>query len=150
MCNHRFCKQCIKDHIEGKINEAQVSEEDLTCPYDAIPIDINIIKANTTQIIFEKLITFRMNRIQLSVNDDEILFRCPGSPGINCQFMGILQRILEEFQCPSCLLKCCPKCLDIIHKGCSCEAFKQWKEENNRGDDEFKLLMQKSDWVACP
>ena len=98
MCNHRFCKQCIKDHIEGKINEAQVSEEDLTCPYDAIPIDINIIKANTTQIIFEKLITFRMNRIQLSVNDDEILFRCPGSPGINCQFMGILQRILEEFK----------------------------------------------------
>lgn len=147
-CDHRFCKVCIKAHLETNINEAKVLDEDLTCPQgDKAPIDINIIKYTVEPEIFQKYERFAMERWTPQLENGEIDFHCKGT---DCNFRIILEDNLEEYECPKCKHKSCPKCNEETHKGSSCEAFKKWKEENEQADEKFDALVRDSQWVACP
>ena len=116
-CNHRFCRDCIKTKVESKINEPGITSLEIDCPLDKFPIDIYIIKDVISKEAFEIYNKLTIDFMQLSLNDDELQFKCPA---VNCNYMAVVDRALEEVQCPKCLLKCCPKCRDIIHKGMPC------------------------------
>ena len=146
-CNHRFCKNCLKADLEIKIGEARVNEKDLVCPMCPVTIDLNIIQAVVSAESFAKYQKFALEQWVPVVDADEIYFQCHGT---DCSFKAILLNNLEEFECPNCKTKTCPKCNDVVHKGCSCQAFRLWKEENAKGDEQFELLLKQSQWVQCP
>lgn len=150
-CEHRFCNGCIKFTLETKINEGQVSDEDLLCP-ECPPeaknvIDNNIIRYVVSQEVYDKYLKFTLNQWRPKLGDDELYFECHG---VDCTNRIILPVTEQEYKCDHCGFVSCPRCGDVVHKGSSCEAFKKWKEENNQADAKFLELMKNSQWIQCP
>jgi hypothetical protein len=148
-CNHRFCEGCLKMDLELKICESKVTDEDLQCPQgDNQLIDINIIRHIVSPEIFAKFERFRINLYRPDdLQDDELFFECHG---VNCENRIILPVTDQEYKCTGCGFTSCPRCGDVVHKGVSCEAFKQWKAENDQADAKFQELMKNSQWIKCP
>lgn len=147
-CNHRFCKPCMSLYLEAKINEAQVSDDKLVCPNDNdVPIDPNIVHACVSQESFEKFQKFSLNQWEPQLDQGEIYYRCNG---VDCGYAIVLDGALDEYECGKCHIKFCPKCSETTHKGTTCESFKKWKEENDKGDEMFQALLKNSQWIACP
>lgn len=146
-CNHRYCKNCLKGHLEIKIGEAQVQESDLSCPQDNVAVNPFIIKDVVSEENFAKYQKFAIEQWAPDMEKDEIYFRCKNT---DCDYKVILLNNVEEYECQKCKVKVCPKCNEVVHKGCSCEAFKTWKEENSKGDAMFELMLKQSQWVQCP
>ena len=96
---------------------------------------------------FAKYQKFAIEQWAPEMENDEIYFRCKNT---DCDYKVILLNNVEEYECPNCKAKVCPKCNEVVHKGCSCEAFKTWKEENSKGDAMFELMLKQSQWVQCP
>ena len=74
-CDDRFCKTCIKDFIECKINSFEVNPEDLLCPLCNQPIQdtYEIIKANASEEYFNKYIHFTMKKYKTDEEDDVVM-----------------------------------------------------------------------------
>ena len=94
---------------------------------------------------FAKFLRFKFNSWQPEENET-LYFQCRN----NCEFVALIDLNSEEYQCPLCNTKVCPKCYDVVHKGSSCEAFRLWKIENGQADKAFDLLLKQSQWVQCP
>lgn len=150
-CIHRFCTDCMKNYLETKITEGQVSDEDLLCPQcpaeDKVVIDNNIIQYIVSQDNYERYLKFTFNQWKPDLDDDELYFECHG---VDCTNRIILPVTDQEYKCAACGFVSCPRCGDVVHKGSSCEAFKAWKEENNQADAKFQELMKNSQWIQCP
>ena len=147
-CDHRFCKGCLKEYLELQIQENKVSDEDLCCPQgDNSKIDPNVIQHIVSPEAFDKFLRFRLGNWKPELNDDELYFECHG---VNCENRIILPVTEQEYKCDSCGFVSCPRCGDVVHKGVSCDAFKQWKQENDQADAKFQELMKNSQWINCP
>ena len=52
---------------------------------------------------------------------NELIYHCSGP---DCEYICILEKGANEFECPRCNTKACPECRGEVHKGISCEEFK--------------------------
>lgn len=145
-CNDRVCNICLNLHLTLLITENKIDDKNLLCPIcsDGV-IDINIIKDVVSAEDFAKFLRFKFNSWQPEENET-LYFQCRN----NCEFVALIDLKYEEYQCPLCNTKVCPKCYDVVHKGCSCEAFRLWKIQNGQADKAFELLLKQSQWVQCP
>ena len=147
-CEHRFCQGCLREYVELLIQENKVSDDELCCPQgDNSKIDHNIIQYIVSAEVFEKFLRFRLVNWRPELDNDELYFECHG---VNCENRIILEATEQEYKCHSCGFVSCPRCGDVVHKGVSCDAFRQWKQENDQADIKFQELMKNSQWINCP
>ena len=147
-CDHRFCVECLKQHISLLIDSAQVSDEKLKCPNCTEPLSIYEIEDVAGPELYEKYEKFKLRGLKLTeIDEDDLLFHCPG---IDCEYMCIVEKTSAEFECPKCKHKCCPLCKENSHKGFSCDDYKEWKKENSEADKLFDKLLEEEGLLKCP
>jgi hypothetical protein len=147
-CNHRYCLECLRQHISLLIDSAQVSDDQLKCPKCPEPITLYEVEEVASADLYKKYEKFKLRSLKLSeLTEDEILFHCPGN---DCEYFCIVEKGSEEFECPKCKHKCCPFCREPTHEGFSCEEFKEWKKENSEADKLFDQLLEEEGLLKCP
>ena len=147
-CDHRFCMECMRQHISLLIDSAQVNDDQLKCPNCTEPLSIYEIEDVAGPELYSKYEKFKLRALKLSELDgDELLFHCPGT---DCEYMCIVDKSSAEFECPKCKHKCCPLCKEDTHKGSSCDEYKEWKKENSEADKLFNALLEEEGLLKCP
>lgn len=147
-CDHRFCLECIRQHISLLIDSAQVSDDVLKCPKCIEPITAYEVEEVAGADLYAKYEKFKLRSLKLNeLGEDEVLFHCPGT---DCEYFCIVEKGNEEFVCPKCKHKCCPFCKENTHEGFSCEEYKAWKKENSEADKLFDQLLEDEGLLRCP
>jgi E3 ubiquitin-protein ligase RNF144 len=146
-CNHSFCKLCMSKYIETKITNFEVTLEKLTCPEDKTPISTAAVLACVSFKDYKKINRLRSYLCPPQLRAGEVHFRCTG---VGCYFSLVLNSSLNEYECPDCHLRVCPRCNEPPHLGVTCESYRLWKEENAKADENFELLIKNNSWVTCP
>mmetsp|Transcript_19463 Transcript_19463/g.19476 ORF Transcript_19463/g.19476 Transcript_19463/m.19476 type:complete len:320 (+) Transcript_19463:299-1258(+) len=147
-CDHRFCVNCIKQQVEMLIESAQVSDEKLKCPNCPQALSVYEIEDIVGPELFAKYEKFRLRGLKLEPGDENsYIFHCRGA---DCEYICIIEKGVNEFECPKCGFKCCPMCKEDTHKGSTCEQFAKWKEENAKGDKEFEQMLRDEGLLKCP
>ncbi|OMJ86000.1 hypothetical protein SteCoe_12568 [Stentor coeruleus] len=145
-CNHKYCRNCLKIYLEYKINEAKVSKEDLACPECNLFIHISYLKEIVDSEIFIKYEFFSMEKWTPKLQYGEFFYCCNG---VDCNYKAILSKRAEEFECPRCRKKCCPKCKEEVHKSLTCE--ESIKKKKDALDEEiFNNSLKSSGYIRCP
>ena len=136
ICGHSFCRDCIKNFFQEKINSAQVVK--ISCPagcnYDFQEEEIRKIFVNEPKM-FEKYLKFKYVTL---INLDPHKMWCPGN---NCD--NILTRNGNEIKikCDKCGLETCFNCRLAWHEKATCE---------KAMEKEFKLYKRKFQIKNCP
>lgn len=117
-CEHRYCKDCVKGHLDTKISEGQVGI-DITCPECNKPVDYHIIISILDEEMKSKYEKYLL--LQLSGKRDDILVSCIGRPGVNCDYIQFVSKDRDDYTCPQCEARFCPKCKSDVHPTQTCE-----------------------------
>mmetsp|Transcript_8324 Transcript_8324/g.16441 ORF Transcript_8324/g.16441 Transcript_8324/m.16441 type:complete len:362 (-) Transcript_8324:6013-7098(-) len=148
-CKHRFCLDDFNDYVEMKIGDNQVSEEEMLCMIAdcKTPIGYRYLREYTPRDLFSRYEKLLANLIPYECEEKEMLFLCPG---VDCKNVVVIPNGMESFTCNVCGHTCCPSCKDIVHKGSSCVAYREWKALN---DDAQKLTdeyIKANSMMNCP
>ncbi|CAD8091273.1 unnamed protein product [Paramecium sonneborni] len=144
-CLHQFCKDCLSQQFETKINENQIDLSDFKCPQCNRLFNPEIIENFLPPNLFKKYCDFALqfNKI-MGLEDHELLTNCLNE---KCIEKFIIWKDAEYMQCPSCKVKFCRKCSLEYHqdKGIDCEKQKELHK------DIFYFEMKKTANVCrCP
>jgi len=88
---------------------------------------------------------FNLKKMVALESSIEKLFECP-----SCDFKAIIPAYFETVECNGCRVEFCLSCREREHKGYSCEDFKKWKIENDKGEQALMELLNKGDVKPCP
>ena len=146
-CFHYYCKNCLKLHTKVKIESRNV--RDIRCPHD---------KCDHKMSHFEVEMVLR-NEKDLLVKYDEYLFTntleiapdCKFCPFPNCGTPMFADPNDPMLTCPKCDKKFCFNCgTSEWHSGVTCEAFAQWKIDNDQAEAKFDQWIKKHKSKKCP
>ncbi|CAK84121.1 unnamed protein product (macronuclear) [Paramecium tetraurelia] len=119
-CDHRFCRQCIKEQIYNQMDLGNFKESDLVCPLCNHPINFYIIQ-NCTPDVSAKINDLRTQNLKIDSKYEKVVV-CPGR---GCPASYIISIYLEFPTCTNCKLQFCANGCDKAHQGMTCEQFKQ-------------------------
>lgn len=155
-CNHRFCSQCILQHVKSQVQAGNVV---LQCPYRdgsqpcTAPIDVaqmhELLALNDDPEQVAVLARFDELAFERIMQADPDYIRCPrllDIPGAEgeiiktpCPSWGLKKPAdsinSASAQCVSCKHLFCPSCHNIPHVG-TCEAFAAFLVEHGNNTDE--------------
>ena len=147
-CNHRYCLECIRQHISLLIDAAQVTDDELKCPNCSEPITIYEVEEVAGNELYKKYEKFKLRSLKLeNLAEDEALFYCPGN---DCEYFCIVEKESDKFVCPQCKFECCPQCREKSHEGFTCEDYIKWRKENSEADQLFDKLLEDEGLLKCP
>ncbi|CAD8164097.1 unnamed protein product [Paramecium octaurelia] len=109
ICQHAFCKQCLKTQYEQSIREQKVQLKYFACSYCNTQLDNNqwiqsIISSDFYTQYCELLI--KQNLIEYLI-DDEILVACKNQ---SCSYKFMIWKFADHQKCPVCKQQHCRKC----------------------------------------
>ncbi|CAG9326167.1 unnamed protein product [Blepharisma stoltei] len=138
-CDHRYCTNCIKGHIESLINEGKVTEEDMKCPQCPAPITPQEVEGNASKDNFNRYLEFSMRKFKPKGKNlfFKQCFKCDAPMEISVN--------VKEIICPGCHRVYCPQC-NNKHTGMTCEEFEKSKEDKKKQEEIPKI----EDMVRCP
>ena len=174
-CDHKFCKFCVSNHCESKIESGLFSSSLMICPQDNCkhPINYYIIKACLYVKSFEKYDAFltkhslesnNFNSHESSLDKDQNIpiiekniepiaknnekyVNCP-----KCQSNYIIDSFSKSFNCPQCKEDFCSneKCLRkwSEHIGRTCDDFINKLQYSN--DATFENYIKEHKLQRCP
>ncbi|OMJ88574.1 hypothetical protein SteCoe_9436 [Stentor coeruleus] len=142
MCNHRFCKRCIKTHAEILIKEKQVGKEGIKCPSCGDEIHIEIMKYILTHEEFSRYDEELFDSFAPNVGENDIYFRCRNE---SCEFAAIVPVGIKEIECKTCMKKYCPVCRDDVHAEITCQ-----ENYDKKLDKSLLDLALGQGWKQCP
>lgn len=145
-CDHRYCASCLKTMLELSIREKRVDNESICCPHCQAVIDHNILKAVISPEEWLRYERFMLDDWKPE-DEDDIDFKCPG---LDCTYRVLVDKELDKVQCPKCAFTACPLCALEFHEGLTCEVYKQWKEENEVGEQRLDDVAEAQGWKKCP
>ena len=134
-CNHKFCTECIKDHLIDSITNGRV--QSITCPEIGCQSEFTeeIMRKYIPEELIAKYKKFKMDLF--IINQPNMTFCIRPNCG------KIVQRINEKEAKVMC--ECgkvfCFKCHDEWHEGQSCE--EKWSKQ-------FNLYAEDSEVKKCP
>lgn len=140
-CEHRFCEDCLKQHIQELIKIGEVGEK-LVCPECPNPIEYFIVAAHIDSHLRDQYERFLMMKVECK--QYERYFACPG---VNCGNAKIIPSELKVFQCDICNNNFCVNCKDNEHNDLSCEDNLNVK---NIEDPLIKQRIDNGEMKMCP
>jgi len=166
-CGHRFCNVCFARHVESMVKDRKVSPTELRCPgLDpegrpcAMELSVPQIMGALSAADQEKFDRFRFDQWE-PLDEGEMKVTCPAP---NCATF-IIDKTLKkvcttqahccavsidyQVKYPKCNKEFCPHCSENAHDG-TCEQYRQWKLENNQGEQAFNRIAAQQRWKRCP
>jgi len=146
-CCHRLCRTCLRNYLEVKIREQQVSQEELCCPQPNCGQEITVPQVEGAMqgtALWDKFLQIRLKLWRPS-GDGELLCDCP-TPG--CASF-VVKAGLREVVCPQCNLSFCVAC-GYRHPDESCEVSARRRREKDVADKQFEELLLRERWKRCP
>eukprot|EP00747_Dinoflagellata_sp_TGD_P167138 gnl/TRDRNA2_/TRDRNA2_191064_c0_seq1.p1 gnl/TRDRNA2_/TRDRNA2_191064_c0~~gnl/TRDRNA2_/TRDRNA2_191064_c0_seq1.p1 ORF type:complete len:405 (-),score=72.27 gnl/TRDRNA2_/TRDRNA2_191064_c0_seq1:84-1199(-) len=157
-CDHRLCSACFGDYCEQKISEGQVMEDELVCPIVGAggsamkacrcTITVEQVRGTVSTEVFKRFLEFRVNNWRPNKSHERMVI-CPIADC--CRFVVAQER--EKVQCPRCHRQLCLKCMQVDHRGESCEeAARRLKKEAATAevDRQFEEMVEAQGWTRCP
>eukprot|EP00928_Gymnodinium_smaydae_P087104 TRINITY_DN71438_c0_g1_i1.p1 TRINITY_DN71438_c0_g1~~TRINITY_DN71438_c0_g1_i1.p1 ORF type:complete len:337 (-),score=62.68 TRINITY_DN71438_c0_g1_i1:344-1354(-) len=152
-CLHRFCQDCFGRHLELKIREKRVREEELSCPMPGCGCkvtDLQVEGAVRATPLWDRFLATRAQSWRPRSGDGDKLCQCP-TP--NCgSFLVPGGTAKAEVRCPECKVRFCAHC-EASHPGVSCKQFAAKRREEARqapGEAELAEAMRQEGWQRCP
>ena len=148
-CEHRTCDECLKQHIELKIDG---NELPVKCPFPKClqEIDYYITRNLVSELHFAKYDTLIYMKLASTTEDrSETVIKCPNA---DCKMIFFLDKN-EKYThhiCERCNMKFCVNGCQRAHEGFTCQQFREWLKENDEADKRFEVLVSKSGWAKCP
>ena len=133
LCQHFFCKDCVKSYFELLINEGNVSS--LNCPYDkcSTQADGTLVKQIVSKSYFERYDSLLLSRTLETMSD---IAYCPRKA---CQCPLLIDVSGRMGTCPACQFVFCPFCKMAYHGVAPCKfdpaLRKQICEDYLQGDE---------------
>lgn len=148
-CDHRYCHDCVQMSIDFLISEGKVGDE-ISCPECQSPLSYHIIMAVLDAETGQKYDRFLMRNFQ--GNPGEKFVMCIGKPGVNCDFGQLVSDVREDYKCPQCQARFCPKCRLDVHPKLTCEQQRANKAfEGSPFEEQLKAgLMKICPWCNSP
>jgi hypothetical protein len=176
-CSHRFCQEGLTGYICSKINNNQVTEEDLICPFVGCQTAIShvTVKACTKDVgdiqTFDKYDRFATDHyIEKEILQGNVT-RCPNQQCVYA-FQWRPDGRSVHFECPLCKQNFCLNCsipgvqgsVGPGHQPYSCSQqiqrmrevaaekakFEEWKVLNARANELFEQTIHNNGWRRCP
>lgn len=147
-CNHRYCKDCVKDLAVNKIKEMKCSKNDISCPECKEPISIYILQNVLDKETFNAYDNFVVTHYQSKIFTEEIAIRCPNS---ECFYFFVMAKNsgITHHTCEVCKTHFCVNGCKKPHDGKTCE---QYRKElmDQEAEEQFNLLVQREKLRQCP
>ena len=149
-CNHKFCKECIKENLEYELNRGNFK---LLCPGDGCDCEINVhimkyVLGKEGRNLFDRYSLFKIEELSLDPGDK--LGRCPNS---DCDYKVIYAPNIENtfHDCPICKKKFCLNGCHQVHEGKTCKKFDLDNKENEAKElfEKFKKEAKMMDCIEC-
>ena len=126
-CKHTFCKYCIISSI--RTNSDDVSKYPIKCPqYEECKTYVNIkdLKCLFDQEEFDKMCDRGVQKMIDNTNYH-------GCNSTDCEMIFEVKESLGKgsYKCSLCAVSYCYKCMEIAHKGFTCEQNKHSKDPNS-------------------
>ena len=147
-CNHFFCAYCLRGMLQAKLETRNVTE--IACPSGGVDrcdhtLTYQEIKGLLNERDFERYDSYLLQNTMDAARD------CKPCPGVNCGNAIFGFEELPMVRCPTCQLQFCFNCLEHDwHLGVTCDQYKQWKQENGRGDAAFEQWQRDNGTKQCP
>jgi hypothetical protein len=144
-CWHRFCFDCLREFIVGKIRDGEVAT--IHCPTPNCPhfVTYNEVKHLVDRRTFEKYEEFLLKH---ALDSDPNCRWCP-RPGCHNAMIGNPNLPMMVCSNEKCQFTFCFNCREEWHADTTCEKYQKWKRENSDAENRFAL------WAAqhtkpCP
>lgn len=140
-CQHAFCVQCWKDHIEESINTGK--SDNICCMQAKCPqliVDPNWLKPIISTETMTKFITFWVNSF---VDLNPVWKRCPNP---ECEYL-IKSDGTKELRCV-CGYVSCPLCPLEGHEPATCKKMVEWDNKCKTDGPTFQWM--KTNTQDCP
>ena len=147
-CDHRFCRECLRNDIKTKMADNRLKTKDITCFTCKTPIDYLMIQNALNYEEFKKF-----DRQYLAFNPSEFLKKdevCVKCPSGNCPNFVILSKQFNvtHHTCEVCQLFFCVRGCPKPHQGKTCEQQKL-AEDNVRNDQLFDDMTRNQNLKRC-
>ena len=147
-CSHFNCLECLRGMLQPKLETRNVTK--IACPFSGVDrcdhtLTYQEIKCILNERDFERYDSYLLQNTMDAARD------CKPCPGVNCgnSIFGVEE--LPMVNCPTCQLQFCFNCLEHDwHLGITCDQYKQWKDENGRGDAAFEQWQRDNGTKQCP
>ena len=147
-CSHFNCIHCLRGMLQTKLGTRNVTN--IACPSGGVErcdhtLTYQEIKCILNKRNFERYDSYLLQNTMDAARD------CKPCPGVNCGNAIFGFEELPMVRCPTCQLQFCFNCLEHDwHLGITCDQYKQWKEENGRGDAAFEQWQRDNGTKQCP
>ncbi|XP_064553664.1 E3 ubiquitin-protein ligase lubel isoform X2 [Drosophila montana] len=140
-CTHKCCKQCAKSYFTVQITDRSIN--DCSCPYCKLPELSNELQHEDEHLeYFSNLDIFLKSILDSDVHElfqrklrDRTLLQDPNFKWcIQCSSGFFARPKQKRLICPDCGSVTCAQCRkpwERQHEGTSCEAYLEWKREND-------------------
>ncbi|XP_023166274.2 uncharacterized protein LOC111596335 isoform X2 [Drosophila hydei] len=140
-CTHKCCKQCAKSYFTVQITDRSIN--DCSCPYCKLPELSNELQHEDEHLeYFSNLDIFLKSILDNDVHElfqrklrDRTLLQDPNFKWcIQCSSGFFARPKQKRLICPDCGSVTCAQCRkpwERQHEGTSCEAYLEWKREND-------------------
>lgn len=90
-CDHRFCRKCMKYHLDSFVKSHKIKENEMICPVPRCcsTISLSIIQNIISKVDYDKLLELKLHKEYAANNAD--VRTCP-----KCSFMVIIEEPVEE------------------------------------------------------
>ena len=135
-CEHRYCKACIKRHVEEEISKRLL----VKCPLCKVEIDQNIVKYLVSSTQHQCFLDQAVQSWLPSGN--EKWFYCPT---VNCPFQAVISTETSRVKC-----QVCNKFTVFDQRRPENPAIQPQGPVNGKNDELFRRVVRERHWKACP
>lgn len=147
-CDHRFCRECLRNDIKTKMADNRVKSKDIVCFTCKTPIDYfmiqNVLNYEESKAFDRQYLAFNPSEF---LKKDEVCVKCPRG---KCPNFVILNKQFNvtHHTCEVCRLLFCVRGCPKPHEGKTCEQ-QRMAEVNVRNDQLFEDLARNQNLKRC-
>jgi hypothetical protein len=132
-CSHKYCRDCLRQYVESRVNDNRV--KDIRCPE---PGCTHILGHHEIRHVLSKELFQRFDFLlfKKSLESDPNCRFCP-RPGCGAAMIGDKSRPMLICPEKKCRFTFCFNCREEWHHDATCEEYQQWKVENSEADQRF-------------
>ncbi|CAN8284341.1 unnamed protein product [Cochlearia groenlandica] len=150
-CGHRFCSQCMKQHIEVRLSQGSF----MSCPQDGC--NHKLLYPNCVHVLTPKLNTMWTQRLE---EDNIPVTKRVYCPNPRCSALMSSETelsinnsssddVMMMRSCDQCYEPFCTACKVLWHSNLSCEDYKRLHPDPSMNDTKLKTLANQNMWRQC-
>ncbi|CAI9113803.1 OLC1v1014483C1 [Oldenlandia corymbosa var. corymbosa] len=149
ICNHVFCNDCIRQHVEARLEESSTTRS-IVCPAVDCKEEIEF---HYCQSIMPETLLRKWDKIlcESSIDSSQKIY-CPFKDCSAMMLMDTEEEVISSrTECFACFRLFCARCSVPWHQSFSCEEYQRLDVNERAGEDlMLKKLAEENSWNRCP